>query len=116
MGVVSLFLIIKQMEIWKYAHKERMQVMEIFGAPLMLRSGVLFKVAFIDAIIASILVSGIFLYVKFYWAAESGIDMMMQNQGVLFKVTDMGILLGSSLLIVVISVYSVVFTNKGVQG
>jgi cell division transport system permease protein len=116
MTVVSLFLIIKQMEIWKYAHKERMQVMEIFGAPLMLRSGVLFKVAFIDAIIASILVSGIFLYVKFYWAAESGIDMMMQNQGVLFKVTDMGILLGSSLLIVVISVYSVVFTNKGVQG
>jgi len=116
MTVVSLFLIIKQMEIWKYAHKERMQVMEIFGAPLMLRSGVLFKVAFIDAIFASILVSGIFLYVKFYWAAQSGIDMMMQNQEVLFKVTDMGILLGSSLLIVIIAVYSVVFTNKGVQG
>ena len=116
MTVVSLFLIIKQMEIWKYAHKERMQVMEIFGAPLMLRSGVLFKVAFIDAIFASILVSGIFLYIKFYWAAQSGIDMMTQNQEVLFKVTDMGILLGSSLLIVIIAVYSVVFTNKGVQG
>jgi len=116
MTVVSLFLIIKQMEIWKYAHKERMQVMEIFGAPLMLRSGVLFKVAFIDAIFASILVSGIFLYIKFYWAAQSGIDMMMQNQAVLFRVTDMGILLGSSLLIVIIAVYFVVFSNKGVEG
>ena len=62
MGVVSLFLIIKQMEIWKYAHKERMQVMEIFGAPLMLRSGVLFKVAIMDAFIATILTSAFFLY------------------------------------------------------
>lgn len=79
MGVVSLFLIIKQMEIWKYAHKQRMQVMEIFGAPLMLRSGVLFKVAIADAFIATILTSAIFLYVKFLWATNSGIDIMMQN-------------------------------------
>ena len=115
MGVVSLFLIIKQMEIWKYAHKQRMQVMEIFGAPLMLRSGVLFKVATIDAFIATILTSAIFLYVKFQWAANSGIDIMVQNQEELFRLTDMAILLGSALLLVIIAVYSVVFTSKGVQ-
>ena len=115
MGVVSLFLIIKQMEIWKYAHKQRMQVMEIFGAPLMLRSGVLFKVAIADAFIATILTSVVFLYIKFIWAANSGIDIMVQNQEELFRLTDMGILLGSSLLIVIIAVYSVVFTSKGVQ-
>ena len=115
MAIVSLFLIMKQMEIWKYAHKERMQVMEIFGAPLMLRSGVLFKVAFVDAIIATMLVSGIFFYIKFYWAASSEIDMMTQNQAVLFEMTDIGVLLGSALLIVVLAVYSVVFSSKGVQ-
>lgn len=115
MGVVSLFLIIKQMEIWKYAHKQRMQVMEIFGAPLMLRSGVLFKVAIADAFIATILTSVVFLYVKFQWAANSGIDIMVQNQEELFRLTDMAVLLGSSLLIVIIAVYSVVFTSKGVQ-
>ncbi len=115
MGVVSLFLIIKQMEIWKYAHKERMQVMEIFGAPLMLRSGVLFKVAIADAFIATILTSAIFLYVKFQWAANSGIDIMMQNQEDLFRLTDIAILLGSALLIVIVAVYSVVFSSKGVQ-
>jgi cell division transport system permease protein len=115
MAVVSLFLIIKQMEIWKYAHKERMQVMEIFGAPLMLRSGVLFRVAFVDAIFATIFVSGIFFYIKFYWAAQSGIDMMMQNQEELFQVSDIGILFGSAIAIVVVAVYSVVFSNKGVQ-
>jgi len=115
MGVVSLFLIIKQMEIWKYAHKQRMQVMEIFGAPLMLRSGVLFKVAIVDAIIATIITSLIFLYLKFQWAANSGIDIMVQNQEELFRLTDMAILLGSALLLVIIAVYSVVFTSKGVQ-
>jgi cell division transport system permease protein len=115
MGIVSLFLIIKQMEIWKYAHKERMQVMEIFGAPLMLRSGVLFKVAIFDAFIATLFVSGIFFYVKFVWAAKSGIDLMMEKQDELFKVTDMGILLGAALLLVIIAVYTVVFSSKGVQ-
>ena len=104
MTIVSLFLIIKQMEIWKYAHKERMQVMEIFGAPLMLRSGVLFKVAFVDAIFATILVSGIFFYIKFHWAAQSGIDIMMENQEVLFKLSDIGILFGSAMLRVIIAV------------
>jgi cell division transport system permease protein len=115
MGVVSLFLIIKQMEIWKYAHKERMQVMEIFGAPLMLRSGVLFKVAIIDAFIATLLTTILFLYVKFQWAASSGIDIMMQNQEELFRIIDIAILLGSALLIVIIAVYSVVFSSKGVE-
>ena len=115
MGVVSLFLIIKQMEIWKYAHKERMQVMEIFGAPLMLRSGVLFKVAILDAFIATFITSMVFLYVKFQWAANSGIEIMMQKQEELFKMTDIAILLGSALLIVIIAVYFVVFSSKGVQ-
>jgi len=115
MAVVSLFLIMKQMEIWKYAHKERMQVMEIFGAPLMLRAGVLFKVAFLDALFSTLLVSGIFLYTKLYWASESGIEIMTQNQEALFKFGDMGILLGAAILIVIIAVYTVVFSSKGVE-
>ncbi len=115
MAIVSLFLIIKQMEIWKYAHKERMQVMEIFGAPMMLRSGVLFKVAFLDAIFSTLLVSAIFFYIKFYWAGQSGIDIMMQNQEALFKMSDIGVLFAFSLCIVIVAVYSVVFSSKGVQ-
>jgi len=115
MGVVSLFLIIKQMEIWKYAHERRMQVMEIFGAPLMLRSGVLFKVAILDAFIATLLTSLFFLYIKFKWAAGSGIEIMMEKQDELFIISDIAIMLGASLFIVIIAVYSVVVTSKGVQ-
>ncbi|OQX49770.1 MAG: cell division protein FtsX [Epsilonproteobacteria bacterium 4484_20] len=88
MGIVSLFLIIKQMEIWKYAHKRRMQVMEIFGAPL---------------------------YIKFQWAAQSGIEIMMKNQEDLFRLSDIAILLGSALVIVIVAVYSVVFSSSGVE-
>ena len=115
MAIVSLFLIIKQMEIWKYAHKERMQVMEIFGAPLMLRSGVLFRVALVDAIFATIFVSIIFFYIKFYWVTQSGIDIIMENKEALFQVADIGTLFGSAIGIVIVAVYTVVFSNKGVQ-
>ncbi|RUM71670.1 MAG: cell division protein FtsX [Sulfurovum sp.] len=114
-SIVSLFLIIKQMEIWKYAHKERMQVMEIFGAPLMLRSGILFKIAFLDAFIATFLTSLVFLYVKLVWAGVSGIDIIVKNQEKIFKMSDIGILLFSALFIVIIAVYFVVFSAKGVE-
>ncbi|KYJ87415.1 cell division protein FtsX [Sulfurovum riftiae] len=115
MGIVSLFLIIKQMEIWKYAHKRRMQVMEIFGAPMMLRSGVLFKVAIADAIVATLITAMIFLYIKFQWAAQSGIEIMMKNQEDLFRLSDIAILLGAALVIVIVAVYSVVFSSSGVE-
>ena len=116
MAVVSLFLIIKQMEIWKYAHKQRMQVMEIFGAPLMLRSGILFKVAILDAIFATIFATLFFLYVKMKWAVHSGIDILIQNQDQLFQMTDIIILLLVALFIVIVAVYTVVFTTKGEEG
>ncbi|MCD6654650.1 MAG: cell division protein FtsX [Sulfurovum sp.] len=114
-GVISLFLIIKQMEIWKYAHKERMQIMEIFGAPLMLRSGVLFKVALLDALIATIMTGALFLYLKFQWAGQSGIDIMVQNQEALFRITDIAILLATAVAIVIFAVYTVVFSSAGAQ-
>jgi cell division transport system permease protein len=92
-----------------------MQIMEIFGAPLMLRSGVLFKVAIIDAFFATFLVSGLFLFVKFQWAMQSGIDIMMQHKDALFVITDLGVLLATALVIVIVAVYSVVYSSKGVQ-
>ena len=114
-GVVSLLLVIKQMEIWKYVHQERMQVMEIFGAPLMLRSGVLFRIAVVDALIATLLTSGLFFYVKYIWAPQSGIDLIVQKHEALFLTHDFGILAGAALLLVIIAVYAVVVSSKGVR-
>jgi len=112
MSLISLFLIIKQMEIWRYAHKERMQIMKVFGAPLMLRSGVLFRVALIDAIISSFLTSGAFLALKYKLISDNHIEILTQKQNLLFQSTDFLILIGASILIVLISVSLVVFDNE----
>ncbi|HHO42213.1 MAG TPA: cell division protein FtsX [Epsilonproteobacteria bacterium] len=112
MVIVSLFLVIKQMEVWGYKHKERMQVMEIFGAPLMLRSGVLFKIALLDALIAAVLIVLLFVYLRFGWAQSSGVDVMIQNKMFLFQSNDLLILVGSALFIVIVSVFAVVFSAK----
>lgn len=112
-ALVSLFLIMKQIEIWNYAHRERIEVMKIFGASLMLRSGVLFRVGLIDAFIATFLVTMVFLYLKLEWASRSGIEIIIKNQERLFQINDIAILLTASLSIVFLSVYLVVFSIKG---
>lgn len=113
MAVVSLFLIVKQMEVWGYIHKERMQVMEIFGAPMILKTGILFRVAIVDAIIATILIILFFLSLGTMWAPYSGVDVVMQNHSLIFNNSDILILLGSALSIVVVSVLIVVFGING---
>jgi cell division transport system permease protein len=112
MSIVSLFLVIKQMEVWGYIHKERMQVMEIFGAPLMLRSGILFRVAFFDAIISTLIIVSVFLFFSYYGIDVGGIEIVEQNSNLLFLPLDGAILFLSAIFIVVISVYSVVTSSK----
>lgn len=58
--VVTLLLIVKEMRIWQFQHAERMNIMALFGAPVMLRSAVLFRLAIIDAILAVLFVLAAF--------------------------------------------------------
>jgi len=53
-GILGFLLIIKQLEVWKLLHNERMYIMELFGAPFWFRGAALFKIAFIDSIISLI--------------------------------------------------------------
>jgi len=62
-GIIAVLLIIKQLEVWRLEHSERMYIMELFGAPLGLRSAVLLKIAIIDSLISSILMFGIIEFV-----------------------------------------------------
>jgi cell division transport system permease protein len=61
--VISALLIIKQVEVWTFEHLERMAVMELFGAPLWMRSAVLFRLAIIDSIFSALLVAWIFSWI-----------------------------------------------------
>ena len=53
--VVTVLLIFKELKIWQFQHNERMSIMALFGAPVWLRSAVLFRLAIVDAIIASVI-------------------------------------------------------------
>ena len=114
MGIVSIFLLIKQMEVWQMAHMERMRIMEIFGAPMMLRSGVLFKMGLIDAFFAT-LISSIIFYTLKNWAPESGIPLLEEKSDLLFNFSDIGVLSSVSFGIVIVAVFLVAFGTKEVR-
>lgn len=64
--IVAILLIVKQVEVWKFEHLQRMRIMALFGAPLWMRSAVLFRLAIIDSIISAILV-----WIGLYYFLES---------------------------------------------
>jgi len=59
---ISFLLIIKQLEVWRFEHSERMYIMELFGAPFWFRSAILIKLAIIDSILSIGLIFSIIEY------------------------------------------------------
>jgi len=76
--LVTTLLIFKELRIWQYQHSERMSIMGLFGAPVWLRSAVLFRLAITDAIIATMMVFLLFTYLS-------------QDSYVLSKFLDIGV-------------------------
>lgn len=61
--VVTILLISKELRIWQFKHNERMSIMGLFGAPTWLRSAVLFRLAIVDALLATLFSFIIFAYI-----------------------------------------------------
>ncbi|NPA11312.1 MAG: hypothetical protein GXO62_03630 [Epsilonproteobacteria bacterium] len=57
-ATLGFLVIVKQLEVWKLLHNERMYIMELFGAPFWFRGAALFKIALIDSIFAIIITGG----------------------------------------------------------
>jgi cell division transport system permease protein len=112
MSLVSVFLVVKQMEVWQLAHRERMRIMEIFGAPMLLRSGLLFRMGIVDALLATGIVVGIFTSLRFYYAPVSGIEILVDRQELLFRFRDAAVLAGISLVIVIVAVLNVAIKSR----
>ena len=62
-AVLGFLLILKQLEVWKLLHTERMYIMELFGAPFWFKGAALFKIAFTDSIISLICTIGIIFFI-----------------------------------------------------
>ncbi len=63
-GIITILLISKEMKIWQFKHSERMSIMGLFGAPTWLSSAVLFRLAIVDALIATGLAFSLFTFIS----------------------------------------------------
>lgn len=110
--VVTLLLIFKELRIWQYKHNERMSIMGLFGAALWLRSAVLFRLAIVDALVASFIAFGVFIYLSSYpWVLEQfrniGIEVVVFN-----FIDDSLMILGVAISISIILASLIVLGHK----
>jgi cell division transport system permease protein len=89
-AAVTSLLILKEMRLWQFQHADRMSIMALFGAPVWLRSAVLFRLAIVDAIIATIILCLAFFMIDQYgW-----MDVLLHTVGIDVQLFDF---LGDSL-------------------
>ena len=82
--IVTSLLIIKELRIWQFKHSERMNIMGLFGAPVWMRSAVLFRLAVVDAFIASFVAFILFIY----FSASSWLNAQFDSIGISVMVFD----------------------------
>ena len=111
-SIISILLIIKQMEIWTLQHSQRMYIMGLFGAPYWMKSASLYKSVVIDALIASFLVGLTFLMIP----KSANFAAIYRDLGIDLRnfhfFGDVGKLLLISLIISIISVTLIILKNK----
>jgi cell division transport system permease protein len=103
---IAILLIIRQMEVWRFRHSERMSIMAIFGAPLWMRSAVLYRLAIIDSILSTLFVAFLFVYLT----TDLELQMLVHKIGLqpieFSLLSDTPLLFGVAMCI---SVFSVIF-------
>ena len=111
-GIVTILLISKEMKIWQFKHTERMSIMGLFGAPTWLSSAVLFRLAFVDALLSSALSFAIFSSINSsQWVHEQFSNIGI-NVVVFDPLSDFGIMLGVSLVLSTLLATVIVISHK----
>jgi len=108
---ISFLLILKQMQVWKLEHNERMYIMDLFGAPFLLRSGVLLKLAIFDSIISVVIIGIIMSFILNSNLYQSILDQL----GITITVnifTDLALFFGISIVVSIISTIIVIISKK----
>jgi len=112
MGLITILLISKELKIWQFKHTERMSIMGLFGAPTWLSSAVLFRLAIVDALVAT----GLSFIVFSYISSTDWIHEQFANIGikvvVFDKVNDFGVMLGVATFVSVLLAILIVLSHK----
>jgi cell division transport system permease protein len=110
--VVTTLLIFKELRIWQFKHSERMNIMGLFGAPVWLRSAVLFRLAIVDALIASFLAFCLFIYISSSTYVKDqfeniGIDVMIYD-----FINDSALLFAAAMVLSILLASLIVLGHK----
>ena len=111
-GLLGLVLVFKQMRIWLYEHKRRVEIMTLFGAPYWLKSAMLYKLSIIDSIIATTLVVIFYAIFPALPSFKSAIFAVGFDQPNLNLLSDATILFGVSIGVSVIAVSLVMLLSR----
>lgn len=111
--ILSLLLMIKQVEVWRFEHSERMEIMTYFGAPAKMKNKALYRLALIDSILAS----GFVICALVVASYNTKISAVMANLGIdIFSVKnfvlDSAILACSAYMISMMAVFVVILFQK----
>lgn len=111
-AIITTLLISKELKIWQFNHNERMSIMALFGAPTWLRSAVLFRLALVDALIASFLAFILFSYI----ASSDWVVHQFKNIGIHVVVfdhlSDFGIMLALAITLSTLLATLIVLGHK----
>ncbi len=108
--IVTTLLIIKEMKLWQLKHSERMNVMGLFGAPVWLRSAVLFRLAIVDALISSTLVIVLFSIISHTQFIKTQLNLIGININIFHAFHD-GIILTIVAIILSILLASIIVVS-----
>ena len=110
-SILGFLLIVKQLEVWKLEHNERMYIMELFGAPFWFRGASLFKTACVDSIIALI----VSVFLTFYILNSIFYNTILKDLNIFIEINfykEFGLLFVISIVISLFSSILVVTSNK----
>ena len=110
---LSLLLMIKQVEVWRFEHSERMEIMTYFGAPATMKNKALYRLALVDSILAS----GFVICALVGASYSTKISAIVANLGIeIFSVKnfvmDSAILALSAYMISMMAVFVVILFQK----
>jgi cell division transport system permease protein len=108
-GILGFLLIVKQLEVWKFEHSERMYIMELFGAPFWFRGAALFKIAFIDSFISFLITAGLI----YYFNKSLIFKEILKDLSIDFHINFSDILLKLFIISFIISVFSSIIVIIG---
>jgi cell division transport system permease protein len=110
-AVLGFLLIVKQLEVWKFEHSERMYIMELFGAPFWFKGAAIFKISFIDSFISFLITAGII----YYFSNSIIFKEIIKDLSIEFSINYSDIFLKLFLISLIISIFSsliVILGNK----